>query len=82
MYKTGDFIVVLKFNTFILHNVADIFVGYEFSLYTTSEGIGQVEICAVLMAPGPATAPRDFVISSTTKTGTASMSYNPPCMLI
>ena len=55
------------------HDVADIYVGYEFSLYTTTESIGQVEICAVLMNPGPATAPRDFVLSSTTESGTASM---------
>ena len=58
------------------HDVADIYVGYEFSLYTTTESIGQVEICAVLMNPGPATAPRDFVLSSTTESGTASMFIN------
>ena len=42
----------------------------------------QVEICAVLMAPGPATAPQVFVLSSTTENGTASTSNNTPCMLV
>ena len=62
---------VLK--NFYLDIAADVFVGYEFSLYTTTEDIGQVEICAVLMDPGPTTAPQDFVLSSTTESGTASM---------
>ena len=56
------------------HDIADISVGYELTIYTISEDMGQVEICAVLMDPGPATAPRDFVLSSTTASGTASMS--------
>ena len=51
---------------------ADTLVGYETTLYTTSEAIGQVEICVVLMSPGPATAPGDFVLSSTTESGTTS----------
>ena len=59
-----------------------IFVGYEFTIYTTSEDVRQVQVCAVLMAPGPATAPRDFVLSSTTENGTASMSNGTSCMLV
>ena len=58
---------------FIFDDVAD---SFEFSLFTTSEGVGQVEICAVLMDPGPATAPQDFVFSLTTESGTASMFIN------
>ena len=67
---------------FYFHDVADIYVGYEFSLYTTTEGMGQVQICAVLMDPGPATAPREFVLSSTTESGTASMSYTFPAYYV
>ena len=58
--------------------IADIYVGYKSRVYTTSEGMGQVEMCAVLMAPGPVAAPRDVVLSSTTESGTASMSNNTP----
>ena len=57
-------------------DIADISVGYELTVYTTSEDMGQVEICAVLMAPGPVTAPRDFVLTSTTENGTAGMFYH------
>ena len=67
---------------YCFNHIADIFVGYEFKIYTTSEGVGQVQICAVLMAPGPATTPRDFVLSSATENGTASMSNNTPCMIV
>lgn len=59
--------------TFNFDDTADTLVGYETTLYTTSEGIEQVEICAVLMSPGPATAPGYFVLSWTTESGTASM---------
>ena len=62
----------------IFHDVADIFVGYEFSHYTPQVRAldKKIKICAVLMDPGPATAPRDFVLSSTTESGTASMFIN------
>ena len=51
-------------------------------MYTTSEGVGQVQMCAVLMAPGPAIALRDFVLSSTTASGTASMFNDTPYILV
>ena len=51
------FRVVVQYCMAFTFLIAGIFVGNEFSLYTTSEGIGQVDICAVLMDPGPATAP-------------------------
>lgn len=54
--------VKFRYNEYnVFHDKAHIAVGYEFSLYTTSKGIGQIEICTVLMDPGPATAPQDFV---------------------
>ena len=46
-------------------------VGYEFTMYTMSEGEGSVELCAVIYEPR--IAPRDFVISSTTSPGTAGI---------
>ena len=51
-------------------------------MYTTSEAMGQVQICAVLVAPGPAIALRGFVLSSTTASGTASMSNDAPYILV
>ena len=54
------------------HYIADISVGYELTVYTTSENMRNVQICAVLMAPGPVIALRGFVLSSTTESGTAS----------
>ena len=73
---------LLKMYTLNFNVIADIFVGYESTVYITSENLGQVEICAVLMAPGPAIALRDFVLSSTTASGTASMSNSTPYILV
>ena len=47
--------------------ITDITVGYEMTAYTTTEGIGFVELCAVM----PVVAPRPFVISATTFDETA-----------
>ena len=49
----------------------NITVGYEFTLYTTNETVGEVELCAVIFQPPTGGAPRDFVISATTRNGTA-----------
>ena len=54
-------------------HLGPITVGYEFTMYTTSEGEGSVELCAVIYEPITGVAPRDFVISSTTSSGTAGM---------
>ena len=69
------------FNSYF-DDIVDIFVGYNSTLYTTSEGIGQVQVCAVLMAPGSAIALQDFILSSTTENGTASTSYNIPSIAV
>ena len=57
-----------------LFPAAPIVVGYEVVEYTTSEGTGSVELCAVVSSH-PAGTPRDFTISATTQdgVGTASM---------
>ena len=39
--------------------------------YSTSEGDGEVELCAVLI--DPKTAPRGFVLSANTRDGSAGM---------
>ena len=50
----------------------NITVGYEFTVYTTTEGIGFVRLCAVVTSH-PGGAPRPFIIAATTQDGTASM---------
>ena len=47
-------------------------VGYEFSVYTTTEGIGVVTLCAVVMN-FPGGSPRPFTINATTEDGSAGM---------
>jgi hypothetical protein len=44
-------------------------VGYEFSVYTTTEGIGVVTLCAVTNFPGG--SPRPFTINATAEDGSA-----------
>ena len=44
-------------------------VGYEFTQYTTSEGVGVVEQCAIISVPASGVAPRDFVIEANTRDG-------------
>ena len=45
-------------------------IGYEMTVYNTTEGSGTVELCAVVFSP-PGGAPRDIVISATTRDGSA-----------
>ena len=52
---------------------APIDVGYEFTVYTTTEGIGVVTICAIIMNSAEG-SPRPFAISSTTEGGVAGKS--------
>ena len=58
---------------FYFDDIGNIFVGYELTTYTTSESMGQVAICAVLVQPGPTFAVQPFVLAVTTESGTASM---------
>ena len=44
-------------------------VGYEFSVYTTTEG---TTLCAVVMNP-PGGSPRPFAINATAENGTAGI---------
>ena len=46
-------------------------VGYEFTVYTTTEREGYVTLCAVVMN-FPDGSPRPFVVSATTDDGIAS----------
>ena len=52
-------------------SAVDITVGYEPTLYTTTEGQGQVELCAVIFEPDTGGAPRPFELSFTTEDGSA-----------
>ena len=53
---------------------APIQVGYEFSVYTTNEGDGFIELCAVVNSH-PAGSPRPFTFAATTEDGVASMIF-------
>ena len=48
-------------------------VGYEFSVYTTTEGTGVVTLCAVV-TNFPGGSPRPFTINATAEDGSAGMS--------
>ena len=50
-----------------MYDTGPITVGYEFTVYSTSESAGVVEICAIIYEPSTGGAPRDFVVSSTTR---------------
>ena len=52
--------------------IGQITVGYESTSYTTSEGKGNVEICAIIYQPTTGGTPRSFVVSASTADGTAS----------
>ena len=54
-------------------------VGYEFTLYTTPEGVEIVELCVVIFQPPTRVAPRDFVISTSTRDGSATGMYVRLC---
>ena len=54
----------------------DIVVGYEFTVYTADGEGPAVEICAIIYEPSTGGAPREFVVSSTTRNGTACKRLN------
>ena len=56
----------------INHVAGNVTVGYERTVYTTTEGQGMVELCAVV----PGGAPRIFTISITTQNGTAGSAWS------
>ena len=54
-----------------IFSAVDITVGYELTVYTTTEGQGEVELCAVIFEPDTGGAPRPFELSFTTEDGSA-----------
>ena len=60
----------------IMYDTGPITVGYEFTVYSMSESAGVVEICAIIYEPLTGGAPQDFVVSSTTRDGSASKWLN------
>ena len=56
----------------ICTHIGPITIGYELMVYPTTESNGFVEICAVITQPSDGIAPREFVVSSRTRDGTAS----------
>ena len=48
-------------------------VGYEFTVYTTSEGRGMVELSVIISNPPSGGASRPFVLSVNTQDGTAGI---------
>ena len=54
-----------------ISSAADIRVGYEMTVSTTSEGEVFVELCAIIYEPDTGVAPRPFVISYVTTDNTA-----------
>ena len=59
---------VIYFIPFVL---VPIVVGHELTVYTTTEGNGQVELCVVIFDP-PSGVPREFTLTINTQDGTAS----------
>ena len=41
------------------------------TVYTTTEGMGSVTLCAIITTPASGVAPRPFTIAATTSDGTA-----------
>ena len=60
----------------IMYDTGPITVGYQFTVYSTSESAGVVEICAIIYEPPTGGAPREFVVSSATRDGSASERLN------
>ena len=52
-------------------SAVDITVGYELILYTTTEGQGQVELCAVIFEPDTGGTPLPFELSFATEDSSA-----------
>ena len=59
------------FSSRLFFYIAGITVGYEFEVYNITETIGTVQICAVMYNPPSGGAPQGFVVSSTTRDGSA-----------
>ena len=57
----------------LIHLTDVIGVGFQRTVYTTSERQGEVELCAVIFDPPTGGAPRDFSLSVFTSDGTAGM---------
>ena len=49
----------------------NIIVGYEKTIYTTSEVAGIVELCVIVYSPPSGEAPQMFTLSATTMDNTA-----------
>ena len=61
-------------NNFItLYSTVNVTVGYEFTVYTTSEGQGMVELSVIIVDPPTGGAPQPFTISVSTKDGSAGI---------
>ena len=68
-------------NYYTLHSNSRLFsfhavlieVGYELTLYVTSEGQGAVNLSIIIFNPPTGRAPRPFTLSVSTEDGTASM---------
>ena len=54
-------------------DIVTIVVGYENSVYTTTEQEGAVELCVVILAPETRFAPRSFVLRSSPIDGSAGI---------
>ena len=65
------FLVTLSCSHSLLLSAGAIQVGYEFTQYTTSEGAGVIELCAIISVPASGVAPREFVIEANTRDGSA-----------
>ena len=68
LYEVGHF------NNYPIYSpTVPITVGYEFTVYTTSEGEGMVELSVVIFDPPSGGAPRPFTLSINTEDGTAGI---------
>ena len=62
------------FNNYPIYSpTVPITVGYEFTVYTTSEGEGMVELSVIIFDPPSGGAPRPFTLSINTEDGTAGI---------
>ena len=62
------------FNNYPIYSpTVPITVGYEFTVYTTFEGEGMVELSVVIFDPPSGGAPRPFTLSINTEDGTAGI---------
>ena len=68
LYEVGHFD-----NCPIYSPTVPITVGYEFTVYTTSEGEDMVELSVIIFDPPSGGAPRPFTLSINTEDGTAGI---------